>query len=83
MKSASWVMADEGRVPLLANVASGRSGDAAVARVRASASRLGIPVEVKATEGGAIVPAVAALVEEGHPVIAVAGGDGTLTAAAN
>lgn len=76
-------MADEDRIPLLANVSSGRSGDAAAARIRASASRLGVNVDVRPTEGGKIGPTVRSLVRSGRPVVAVAGGDGTLTSAAN
>jgi diacylglycerol kinase family enzyme len=75
--------ADEREIPMLANVASGRSGDAAAARIRASSTRLGLAVEVQPTNGGDIGEAVRRLLSEGRSKIPVAGGDGTLTSAAN
>ena len=72
-------------LPVLVNRGGGSVGPDEAALVRSledAAASAGLTIDVRMLDGGAIADAAAALVRDGAPVVAVAGGDGSLSAAA-
>lgn len=69
-----------GRVPVFCNVASGRA--ATVERLRAALSGAGIAAELHRTPPESLASAIARAVAAGAPIVGVAGGDGSISTAA-
>lgn len=67
-------------VPVICNLASGRS--ATENRLRAAAARAGIEVDPRRVAPDALAAAIQDAVAAGAPVVAVAGGDGSVSTAA-
>lgn len=69
-------------VPVLVNARAGREGEGALRRVEEALRESGVPAEVRPVAPGCLAAEVERVVAEGHAVVGVSGGDGTLLTAA-
>lgn len=69
-------------VPVLVNPRSGRTGGASVRQVERAIEAAEVPAVVRAVDGRDLEQEIRGLVEAGAPIVAVAGGDGSMLTAA-
>lgn len=72
-----------GRIPVFINAEAGGVGARAVERLRAVLEAAGVDADIRSTPPAALADAVRAAATAGASIIAVAGGDGTLSTAAD